>query len=89
MSDKEGDAVLLRFENGNIVRAKIATGADGTLSSVRKTMHPSDRPLYSGQMKWNAIAPTNTLPKDARPPINGVKMITYEGDGGSSLECIH
>jgi len=81
-ADKD-DAVFLRFENGNIVRAKIVIGADGTFSSVRKTMHPSDRPIYFGQMNWNAIVPTDTLPEDARPPINGVKMISYDGDGDS------
>jgi 2-polyprenyl-6-methoxyphenol hydroxylase-like FAD-dependent oxidoreductase len=72
--------VYLLFENENVVKAKVVIGADGTFSSVRRTMHPSDRPIYFGQMNWNAIISTDALPMDVRPPKNGVKMI-YKGNG--------
>jgi 2-polyprenyl-6-methoxyphenol hydroxylase-like FAD-dependent oxidoreductase len=72
--------VFLLFENGNIIRAKIAIGADGMFSTVRRTMNPSDRPIYFGQMNWNAIVPTESLPEDVRAPINGIKAIRYAGD---------
>lgn len=74
------DGVLLKFENGNIVRAKIVIGSDGTFSSVRRTMHPNDRPIYFGQMNWNAIIPTNTLEESARPKPNGVTYLSHDDD---------
>ena len=79
--DDDDGGVFLLFENGNIVKAKIVIGADGTFSSVRRTMHPSDKPVYFGQMNWNAVVSTDSLPKDARPYPNGVKRISYEGRG--------
>jgi 2-polyprenyl-6-methoxyphenol hydroxylase-like FAD-dependent oxidoreductase len=84
--DDDGGGVFLLFENGNIVKAKIVIGADGTFSSVRRTMHPSDKPIYFGQMNWNAVINTDSLPKDARPYPNGVKHISYDGAGTSSSD---
>jgi hypothetical protein len=44
-------------------------------------MHPSDKPVYFGQMNWNAVVNTDSLPKDARPYPNGIKHISYDGGG--------
>jgi 2-polyprenyl-6-methoxyphenol hydroxylase-like FAD-dependent oxidoreductase len=73
------DSVLLKFGNDKIVPAKIVIGADGTFSTVRQTMYPTDRPIYFGQMNWNAIIPTATLPAQAQPPAHGVKAVSYNG----------
>lgn len=74
------DCVYLLFDNNKVVKANIVIGADGSFSSVRRVMHPSDRPIYFGQMNWNAIVPTDSLPLDARPPVNGMMVIKYDGN---------
>jgi len=74
------DYVLLRFDNGKTVRAGIVIGADGTFSSVRRRMFPTDRPVYFGQMNWNAIIQTSSLPLDSRPPAKGIKIVNYDGE---------
>jgi len=74
------DCVYLLFDNDKVVKANIVIGADGAFSSVRRIMHPSDRPIYFGQMNWNAIIPTDSLPLDARPPVNGLKAVHFNGN---------
>jgi len=93
VEDDETDSVLLYFEDGSIVRAKIVLGCDGVFSQVRRQManenggregkNGDDRPIYFGQLNWGSIFPTKNLP--IRPtsdihPDNAVHSITYNGD---------
>jgi len=82
--NNKDECVFLLFENGNIVKAKIVIGADGTFSSVRSIMHPEDRPVYFGQMNWNAIIPNDQLPEHARSHPKTIKTINFNGDDSYS-----
>lgn len=76
------ESVSLQFDNGTCVRSKIVIGADGTFSSVRRVMYAddTDRPIYFGQMNWNALIETSELPENSRPPGNSVTAISYDGE---------
>lgn len=76
---EQEDSVVLSFENGVFVRAKIVLGCDGVFSAVRRQMI-GDKPLYFGQLNWGTVIKTSKLPPETRPPPNTVHYYRYEGE---------
>lgn len=69
--------VLLHFEDGSRVTCKAMLACDGTFSRARQQILPDDKPIYFGQLNWNAIIPTsNSL---ATVP-NTVTVISHKGN---------
>jgi salicylate hydroxylase len=56
------DAVELRFEQGEPVRAKIVIGADGVHSVVRENLFGADKPKFCGISAWRGIVPVERVP---------------------------
>jgi 2-polyprenyl-6-methoxyphenol hydroxylase-like FAD-dependent oxidoreductase len=54
--------VTVNFTEAPPVVAKVAVGVDGLFSPVRRQL-VGDAPVYCGQLNWNAIVPTGSLPR--------------------------
>jgi len=79
-SFEEGDeSVMLRFDDGTLVRCQSALMCDGVFSVARKQMFPDDRAIYFGQLNWGSVIKTDSLPHSMHPP-NAVRYITYSGE---------
>jgi len=76
---EQEDSVVLSFENGRAVRAKIVLGCDGVFSAVRRQML-QDRPVYFGQLNWGTVIETCKLPAGLHPPRNAVHYFGYRGE---------
>ena len=78
-----GDAVDVEFADGGRVRASLLVGADGAGSAVRCLVAGEAACLteYSGQLLWNAILPSDAVPRvhsdgdDVEKSVLGI----YEG----------
>ena len=53
---------IVRFEDGETVRASAVIGADGINSKVRESLFGKDRPEFSGIVAWRGMVPANRLP---------------------------
>ncbi len=72
------DAVELRFEKGEPVRAKIVIGADGVHSVVRENLFGADKPRFCGITAWRGIVPVERVP----PGIFRNIATNWVGTGG-------
>ena len=59
---QSGEAVALRFANGEATRAAYAIGADGIHSTVRACLFGADRPEFTGCVAWRGLVPMDRLP---------------------------
>jgi salicylate hydroxylase len=59
---EEPDGVRLRFERGDDVFARILVGADGVNSTVRRYVCGTVRPIYSGEIGFRGVIPTEKSP---------------------------
>jgi 2-polyprenyl-6-methoxyphenol hydroxylase-like FAD-dependent oxidoreductase len=73
--------VTLTFHDGHCVRCEAMLGCDGTFSVVRQKMFQSDhgRPVSFGQLNWNAIIPTDSIPNQTTLD-NMVSVTAYYGE---------
>ncbi len=85
-SEFQGEQVLLRFANGQILVADIAIASDGANSRLRELVTPI-RPQYVGVSLVEALVPTA---KHAIPELSallgGSALIALEGNGRSAWE---
>ncbi|WP_448581470.1 FAD-dependent monooxygenase [Thermaurantiacus sp.] len=60
----------MRFTGGAEARADVVVGADGVRSTVRDCLYPTEPPLFTGQVAWRGLVPTDALPAEvaAEPP---------------------
>jgi salicylate hydroxylase len=71
------DGALLAFEDGAVLRAGVAVGADGVHSAVRTACH-GDAPVPSGLVMYRGVLPVAELPAAAGNPLIRVWL----GPGG-------
>lgn len=62
------DGALLSFEDGAVLRADVAVGADGVHSAVRAAVH-RDAPVPSGLVMYRGVLPVAALPAAAGDPL--------------------
>ena len=72
-----GQAPVLRFEDGTSIEADLVIGADGIRSAVRKSIAPhDDPPRYSGLCAWRGIVRTPGLVDNAWLSVgNGLQFM--------------
>ena len=59
----DGDhAVQVRFADGSNAEADLLVGADGSWSTVRSLVNPSDAPGYCGYVAWRGMIEETALP---------------------------
>ena len=78
------DHVVAYFEDGSKVKCQALLGCDGIFSKARQQILPNDRPIFFGQLNWNAIIPTSNLPSDVQPPISTVVHTLHNGSKNES-----
>ena len=68
----DGEAPVLRFEDGTSVEADLVVGADGIRSAVRQSIAPDDDALrYSGLCAWRGVVRTPGLVESAWLSVGG------------------
>lgn len=60
--EETADGVTAMFANGKRVSGDILIGADGLKSAVRAQMLGSSNPIYTGDVAWRIIVPTEKVP---------------------------
>jgi salicylate hydroxylase len=70
--------VELRFENGALVKAKLAVGADGVHSVVREHLFGVLKPEFCGIIAWRGVIPMERVP----PSISRTIGTNWVGPGG-------
>jgi salicylate hydroxylase len=58
----EGEHAVVRFEDGESLRAAYVIGADGIHSKVRACLFGADRPEFTGCVAWRGLVPMAKLP---------------------------
>lgn len=76
---EEKDSVVLYFENGSVVRAKVVLACDGVFSAARRQLKDDDSPIFFGQLNWGTIIQTAKLPPNMHDN-NTVRYITHDGE---------
>ena len=59
--DEDDDGVTANFANGESVRGDILVGADGLKSAVREQMLGVQSPVYTGDVAWRVVVPTEKV----------------------------
>lgn len=83
------DGIEVTLGNGETLCADLLIGADGIKSVVREQMHGGDRPVFTGNVAWRAVVPTEKLGVAAPPPTacvwmgRGQHAVTYRLRGGA------
>jgi salicylate hydroxylase len=91
---EEGDAVLMRFENGETARAAIVIGADGVQSRVRFATFGADKPEFTGIVAWRVLVPRERVPDGIRLKVGtnwvgpGGHVVHYPVRGGALLNLV-
>ncbi len=66
----EGDrGVAVHFANGTTALAELVVGADGIKSVVRKHVVGDDHPVFTGQVAWRCLVPTERIAPELRTDI--------------------
>lgn len=87
---RDGDDLVLSFEDGTTHRADVVVGADGIRSVVRESL-VRDVPVFSGLGVFRGLVPVDRLPAPAREPLIRVWMgpgrhfVCYPVAGGRLL----
>ena len=61
--------VEMWFENGEVVQAGFAIGADGIHSIVRQCLFGADKPEFTGCVAWRGLVPMEKLPPHIAPML--------------------
>jgi salicylate hydroxylase len=75
------DAVELRFEAAEPVRARGVVGADGVHSVVRESLFGAAKPEFCGIIAWRGVVPMERVP----PSISRTIGTNWVGPGGHVL----
>lgn len=59
--EEAAEGVTARFANGVSVSGDLLIGADGLKSAVRTQMRGADNPIYTGDVAWRFIVPTEKV----------------------------
>jgi salicylate hydroxylase len=70
--------VTLSFENGEVVKAALAIGADGVHSKVREILFGAGAPHFTGCIAWRGVVPIERLP----PQVSRTCGTNWVGAGG-------
>jgi salicylate hydroxylase len=91
---EEGDAVLMRFENGETARAAVVIGADGVQSRVRFATFGADKPEFTGIVAWRVLVARERVPEGIRLKVGtnwvgpGGHVVHYPVRGGALLNLV-
>src|SRR4051794_4775351 len=91
---EDGDAVLMRFENGETARAAVVIGADGVQSRVRFATFGADKPEFTGIVAWRVLVPRERVPEGIRLKVGtnwvgpGGHVVLYPVRGGTLLNLV-
>ena len=72
------DHVELRFENGDLVKARLVIGADGVHSVVRENLFGATKPEFCGIIAWRGVVPMGRVPASISRTIG----TNWVGPGG-------
>ena len=72
------DHVELRFENGDLVKARLVIGADGVHSVVRENLFGATKPEFCGIIAWRGVIPMERVPASISRTIG----TNWVGPGG-------
>jgi salicylate hydroxylase len=75
---QHADHVVLRFETGEPVTAKIVVGADGVHSVVRESLFGAAKPEFCGIIAWRGVVPMDRVPASISRTIG----TNWVGPGG-------
>lgn len=84
---RDGEDMVLAFEDGTTHRADLVVGADGIHSVVRESL-VRDTPVFSGLGVFRGLVPVERLPPPAREPLirmwlgPGRHFVCYPVSGG-------
>jgi 2-polyprenyl-6-methoxyphenol hydroxylase-like FAD-dependent oxidoreductase len=70
--------VTLQFEDGEVVRAALAIGADGVHSKLRETLFGAASPQFTGCVAWRGVLPMDRVP----PEVSRTCGTNWVGAGG-------
>jgi salicylate hydroxylase len=62
--EESGDGVTVQFDDGTSASGDILIGADGLKSVVRRQLFGESTALYTGDVAWRLLVPTERLPKN-------------------------
>ncbi len=90
-----GDGVSVHFDGLPAVSAELVVGADGIKSAVRHHVLGEDRPVFTGQVAWRCLVPTERIPPALRTAIVSTvwcgpqnHAVTYYLRGGALLNFV-
>ncbi len=64
--EEHSDKVLVEFEHGLKVEADLLIGGDGIKSVVREFVYGKDLPVFTGQVAWRCLVPTERIAPELR-----------------------
>jgi len=92
--DSSGDALRLRFADGQSAEADAVIGADGIHSAVRNTVFGASPATYSGLCAFRALVPAAQAPEFARRPAQtlwlgpGHHLVHYPVSAGERVNLV-
>lgn len=93
--DERADRVRVDFDGHAAVEAELVVGADGIKSVVRRHVLGDDSPVYTGQLAWRCLVPTERIPAGLRTAMVSTiwcgpknHAVTYYLRAGSLLNFV-
>ncbi len=85
-----GTSPRLHMANGADMTADLIIGADGLHSAVRHALNGEDAPVFTGQVAWRALVPSDgSWPDEAHVQMGpGRHMVTYPLRGGQLINIV-
>ncbi len=71
LSQTPDHRVTARFADGTQETADLLVGADGSSSTVRHLLWPTEEPSYAGYLAWRGLVPEDEMPAMAREALSG------------------
>lgn len=65
--NNKSNSIVAHLEDGGAIEADLLVGADGIHSAVREQMIGPEKPRYTGNVAWRAVAPVMELGEHAPP----------------------
>jgi salicylate hydroxylase len=89
------DDVQITFDGGGSAAAELVVGADGIKSVVRQHVLGDDKPVFTGQLAWRCLVPTEQIPPALRTDVVSTiwcgpknHAVTYYLRGGALLNFV-